>query len=112
MVKNNVEKRNSTILNIMRDFKKFTGTPKNTINLSAKNFDPPSYVVQILFLNILQMANYGPMEKICWHTYFEYKNQLFMIRDYKFGTWTIEGENEHADTLGKQMKLRKNSRGI
>lgn len=107
MAKNNAKKSLSLILNIMRDFKKFTGEPRATIHLSTKNFEPPSYVVQILLLNVLRMKDYGSMEKVWWHAYFEYKNQLFMIRDYKFGTWTIEGENDQVETLDKANEIRK-----
>lgn len=79
---------------ILKDFKPFD--PKSNdcskfANILTGNYNPPSYIVQILLLGILGFKNYGRMDKVLWHTYFQYKNYSFMIRDYKFGSWTIEG---------------------
>lgn len=67
-------------------------------NVSVGNYDPPSYIVQILFLNVLGCADFGSEEKVWWHTYFRFKGHTFLIRDYKFGTWSIEVNNTDNET--------------
>ncbi len=59
-------------------------------NVSVKNIDPPAYVMAFLFLRILKFPNFGEMDKVWWHTYFTYNDVVFLIRDYKFGTWSLE----------------------
>lgn len=67
-------------------------------NVSTGNYDPPSYMVAFLFLTIMDFHNYGEMiEKVWWHTYFKYKGHVYIIRDYKFGTWSLEARKEDTD---------------
>jgi hypothetical protein len=63
-------------------------------NISIRNTDPPAYVMAFLFLRILKFPNFGEMDKVWWHTYFTYKNIVFLIRDYKFGTWSLEARSD------------------
>jgi len=63
-------------------------------NISTGNYDPPAYVVAFIFLYVLKFRNFGSFEKIWWHTYFQYKNTVFLIRDYKFGTWSLEAKTD------------------
>ncbi|MGO9738796.1 MAG: hypothetical protein ACLPVO_15385, partial [Desulfomonilaceae bacterium] len=66
-------------------------------NISAGNDDPPAYVVAFLFLNVLKFKNYGPWrEKTWWHTYLLFKGTPYILRDFKFGTWTL-GAPKTAD---------------
>jgi hypothetical protein len=67
-------------------------------NLSTRNIDPPAYVMAFLFLRVLGFKNFGEMDKVWWHTYFSYKNVVFMIRDYKFGTWSLEARSDFEIT--------------
>jgi len=69
-------------------------------------YNPPSYMVEILLLAILGFEDYGRMEKVLWHTYFHYKNCAFMIRDYKFGSWTIEGTGKDERVLRLAEAIR------
>jgi hypothetical protein len=89
-----LDEKMNNIKQIFKNFKSYE--PKSNDNLKffnilTGNYNPPSYIVQILFLNILNFRNYGRIDKVLWHTYFQYKNYPFMIRDYKFGSWSIEG---------------------
>ena len=59
-------------------------------NVSTGNYDPPAYIVAFLFLSVLGYSNFGSAEKVWWHTFFTYRGYLFLIRDYKFGTWSLE----------------------
>jgi len=70
-------------------------------NISTGNYDPPAYIVRIILIELLGLPDYGPMEKVWWHTVFNYKNKTFLIRDYKFGSWSIEGET--ADELAQKI---------
>ena len=63
-------------------------------NISTGNYDPPAYIVAFIFFSILKFRNLGGFEKIWWHTYFRYKDIVFLIRDYKFGTWSLEARND------------------
>ncbi len=63
-------------------------------NVSTNNLDPPAYMVAFVFLDILGFENRGGEEKVLWHTYFEYKDHLFKIRDYKFGSWSLEATGD------------------
>ena len=76
-------------------------TPK-FITVSLGNFDPPSYIVEIIFLNVLGFPNYGPEEKVRWHTFFRFNNNVYMIRDYKFDTWSLECTRD-TETLEKDI---------
>jgi len=71
-------------------------------NVSTQNYEPPAYMVAFIFFDALGYRNYGEMvEKVWWHTYFAYKGCFFIIRDYKFGTWSLEskGDIEAAKAL-------------
>ncbi len=59
-------------------------------NVSTGNTFPPDYIVAFVFFSLLEFKNYGELEKILWHTYFLYKDCPFLIRDYKFGSWSLE----------------------
>jgi hypothetical protein len=74
-------------------------------SVSVRNIDPPAYVMAFLFLSILKLRNFGEMEKVWWHTYFTYKGIVFLIRDYKFGTWSLEirSDFEITDSLLRQV---------
>jgi len=62
-------------------------------NVSTGNYEPPAYIVAFVFFSALGYQNYGGMiEKVWWHTYFSYKDILFIIRDFKFGTWSLESK--------------------
>ena len=63
-------------------------------NVSAGNYDPPAYIVAFIFLHVLKYKNYGRFEKIWWHTYFTFKDLPFMVRDYKFGSWSLESRSD------------------
>lgn len=65
-------------------------------NVSTGNSDPPAYLVAFLFLHVMGFKNYGRMEKVWWHTYFEFKGTPYLIRDYKFGTWSLEAPKDEA----------------
>ncbi len=74
--------------------------------VSWGNYMPPAYIVELIFLGILGLPNYGEFEKIKWHTYIRYKDVCFMIRDYKFGSWSIEVEenNETTEKIATEIK--------
>jgi hypothetical protein len=86
------------------------------MNLITGIHDPPSYIVRILLLGILDLRDYGRMDKVFWHTFFEFKDKPFMIRDCKFGSWTIEGLGDDEATLKLateiQNKIRKASKKL
>jgi len=63
-------------------------------NISTGNYDPPAYIVAFVFFFVLGYKNFGGFEKVWWHTYFRYKNIPFLIRDYKFGTWSLEAKTD------------------
>jgi hypothetical protein len=58
--------------------------------VSVQNFEPPAYLVAFLFLEIMEFKDHGEMDKVWWHTFFKYKDHVFMLRDYKFGSWSLE----------------------
>ena len=64
----------------------------DTQTILANIFNPPLYIIEIIFFGLLKFKNFGSMDKVWWHTYFRYKDFLFMIRDYKFNSWSIECE--------------------
>jgi len=97
------------IYNILKDFKPFQprfDDKSKFVNVITGIYNPPAYIVQILLLGILELENYGRMDKVLWHTYFLYKGYPFMIRDYKFDTWTIEGikRDEEIIQLAKEIQ--------
>ncbi len=94
---------------ILKEFKPFDPKSKDYsefINISTGNYTPPSYIVQILLLGILGLKNYGSMDKVSWHTFVQYKAFPFMIRDYKFSSWTIEGRRKDKETIQLVKKIQ------
>lgn len=67
-------------------------------NISVGNYDPPAYIVQIILLGVLGLPDYGPEEKVRWRTVFNYKGKTFLIRDYKFGTWSVNSNTTDETT--------------
>jgi hypothetical protein len=59
-------------------------------NVKTGITDPPAYVVRLLLLGLLGFPDLGPDEKVWWQTAFRFNNQDFLVRDHKFGTWSIE----------------------
>jgi len=77
---------------------------KNNYNNSFKNilikmFDPPAYIVKILMIYMLKLKYFRSSGKVSWYTYFKFRNYYFRIRDYKFGTWTLEGLVEPSEFI-------------
>ncbi len=93
------------ILNLLSGIEQHLPTERdsfyNFYNISTGNFDPPAYIVAYIFFEILGFKNFGGYEKVWWHTYFRYKGHVFLIRDYKFGSWSIETN----DNTGKAKKI-------
>lgn len=64
-------------------------------NVSTGNYEPPAYIVAFLFLSVLGYKDFGSSEKVWWHTFFTYRGHLFLLRDYKFGSWSLEALKGH-----------------
>ncbi len=101
----------SKISLILKDFKSFN--PKSTdlsefVNISIGNYNPPSYIVEVLLCGINKFKNYGREEKVLWHTYFNYKNCLFVIRDWKGSSWALEVEKRDEKTIKLAEEIKKN----
>jgi len=93
----------------LRDFKPILSTPSNrTTSVITGIRDPPSYIVQYVLLAVLGLDHYGRSDKVWWQTYFTYKNRIFKVRDYKFGSWTIEGDDhtEEGKKVADEIKER------
>ncbi len=73
-------------------------------NILLKNFDPPVYIVRLIFIDILKLKDYGKMDRVWWHTYFRFQGYDFKIRDYKFGSWTLEVNCEEKYIIRKEIK--------
>jgi len=94
---------------ILRDFKPSYQSNEDFlkfVNIITGIYHPPAYMVELLLLGILGFKNYGRLDKIWWHTYLEYKNHKFMIRDYKFGTWSIESTEYNEETVKLAEEIR------
>lgn len=99
----------NNIRQILKDFKPFEPEPvsySKFVALLPINYNPPAYMVQMLLLGILGFKDYGIMDKVLWHTYFEYKNYPFMVMDYKFGSWTIEGIRNNKEMMELAEEIR------
>ena len=59
-------------------------------NVKTGISDPPGYVLRLLLIGLLRFPDLGPDEKVRWQTVFRFKGQDFLVRDFKFDTWTIE----------------------
>src|SRR5438552_10101434 len=59
-------------------------------NVETGLSDPPAYMLRLLLLGLMKFPDVGSAEKVWWQTPVRFKGQDFLIRDYKFGTWTIE----------------------
>jgi len=97
------------IRQMLKDFTLFEPKPDDYskfVNILTGNYSPPSYIVQILLLRIMDFKDYGRMDKVFWHTYLYYKNYPFMISDYKFGSWTIEGARNDEGMVRLAEEIR------
>ena len=65
-------------------------------NVVKKIYNPPSYIIKILFLGILSCYDFGSFDKIKWSTFFSYKGVEFLLHDYKFGSSTIKYQNDNS----------------
>lgn len=65
----------------------------------GNNFDPPAYIVKIIMIVFLKLKYIRSRGKVSWYTYFKFRNYYFRIRDYKFGTWTLEGLVEPSEFI-------------
>ncbi|MHB8277515.1 MAG: hypothetical protein ACYDIA_07675 [Candidatus Humimicrobiaceae bacterium] len=74
-------------------------------SIVQKIYDPPSYIIEILFLNILSCYDFGDFDKIHWHTYFIYRNVTFLLHDYKFGSCTLKYINDNPDNNDTAKEL-------
>lgn len=59
-------------------------------NVETGLSNPPAYMLRLLLLGLMKFPDLGGAEKVWWQTPVRFKGQDFLIRDYKFGTWTIE----------------------
>lgn len=99
---------------IFKDFKSLS--PKTSVDyfdfvkVLPSEFEPPPYLVKIIFLGILGFKNHGRLEKVSWHTYFFYKKRIFLIHDQKFSSWTIEAQRDDKETrrIAKEIENRIN----
>lgn len=77
-------------------------------NVESWLHDPPAYVLRLLLLRFMGFPNLGPDEKVHWQTAFRFKDQDFLIRDFKFETWTIEAakpvEAAHVGELKGRLR--------
>lgn len=95
---------------IFKDFEPIESesvNPFNFVNILTQNYIPPAYMVQIILSGILGFKNYGRMDKVWWYTYFRYKKHTFMIGDYKFGSWAIEGLRNDREILQLAKEIQK-----
>jgi len=54
-------------------------------------------------LNVLKYKDFGPEDKVWWHTFLKYKKHNFLIRDYKFGTWSLEIQNSKPISKNEEI---------
>jgi hypothetical protein len=47
-------------------------------------------VLRLLLLGVLKFPDLGSADKIWWQTPVRFKDQDFLIHDYKFDSWSIE----------------------
>src|ERR1043165_3618717 len=91
---------NKHILRCLQGFEAYSPGPgedeMSFENVSVGNTTPPAYIVAFLFLNILGYEDFGPSDKVWWHTFFSYRNRVFLVRDYKFGTWSLESRHRNV----------------
>ena len=71
-------------------------------NILYQNYDPPAYIVKIIMIVILKLKFVRSSGKVSWYSYFKFRQNYFKIRDYKFGTWTLEGLVDEKD-MGKEI---------
>lgn len=97
------------IYRLLKDFAPLnaeTNSCPTFVNILTRNYNPPAYIVEILLLDIRGFKNYGVLDKVLWHTYFEYKNYPFMVHDYKFGSWDIEGIRNDGEMVQLAEEIR------
>src|SRR5258708_25891317 len=56
------------------------------------NYAPPAHIVALLVFAVLELDDLGSLDKIRWQALFEFRGAIFLIRDYKFGSWSLESE--------------------
>jgi len=76
-----------------------SGKGFNFENVVTGISDPPAYMVQFLAFVMKFYIKPPVMEKVTWVTYIRYKKHDFMIRDYKFGSWSIETDKKDESTI-------------
>lgn len=87
---------------ILRDFHPISSLSSPRLNfrtVSHGNYDPPTHIVALLIFAVLDLEDLGGADKIRWQAVFEFRNVAFLIRDYKFGSWSLESET-HDDSTG------------
>lgn len=99
---------NKRILRCLQGFEAYSPGPgedeMSFENVSVGNSTPPAYIVAFLFLNVLGYEDFGPSDKVWWHTFFSYRGHVFLVRDYKFGTWSLESRHRNvSDEIVKQV---------
>lgn len=96
------------VRSVIRNFEPFEPKDECFENIVTGIIDPPAYIVRVL-LSVTDFKVYrSNSEKVDWESYLRYKNQIFMIRDYKFGSWSIESTNKTSSTmqLAKEIKTK------
>lgn len=87
-------KSKSKIIEAMKGIEPFEPPKNDSIfsykTISSGNYDPPAYIVGYILFSILEFKDFGGfIEKVWWHTYFRYKGIIFLVSDYKFGSWSL-----------------------
>lgn len=108
----NEQKKNQyqqAVEQLLKDFIPFQpelGDYQKAVNIFTGLHNPPSYIIQILLLWVVDFKNYGSADKVLWHTYFKFKDYPFLVEDYKFGSWTIACLKNDARTfqIAKEVK--------
>lgn len=68
-------------------------------NILVNIFNPPAYVVKIVMISVLNLKYIRGNGSVSWYAYFKFRNSYFRIRDYKFGSWTLEGLIDEYDII-------------
>ena len=83
-------------------------TKINTTNIVTGLVQPNAFYISAVLFGFMECENFGKMDKVEWHTYIKYKDKIFMIRDYKFGSWSIECEeiSEETNQIASELKIK------
>jgi len=67
--------------------------------------DPPGYLVRVVLIDGFGLRDYGRADKVNWQTYLGYKGHSFKVRDFKFGTWSVESRSDPdaARAIGEEL---------